>query len=538
MGCNEHSNAKVGNIVHRCEELKASLWLRHTSEYNYVNAYNLAVMSTLAYSRVDPNKTGNGVVETGDVADFYKKCAKKMKFSITNKEYGGATAVKPLFRYAKPTKKEDPLIEPNQEEWFVDTDEKNGNSTEAFFFVDDENAVLSVRGTAQMWTDGVLIDGDAAPVQIEGISGYFHRGFAEQAKTIMYNEGFEKFLPKAKSKKLFITGHSLGGAVATILAAYLKEQGCDPVLYTYGSPRVGNEGFVKAYSAITHYRHVYHRDPVPMIPTKRLFLSTHDMLNTSLLQTSFTTYAVISRYLNPEVGDYLHHGTLCQIAKVGSENMILPFESHGIVGDYVYEMLTQKLTAKKALILEREPEEYIMENGGTQAQQYLLEKQKNIDLSNISITDGIKDGPMVGDLDLVDVQDAYGKIRFSTSATDHFMKESYLPFFEKEIKRLWSIYENNGCKEIQWYASKRYDMALKSIEEKIKILKEKSVEAKQYNPSSHRTHKIRQMFHKQIHDLEAAKQEVLSYKQKKIGTKALYSLYTGDPELNTQLGTF
>ena len=47
MGCNEHSNAKVGNTVHSCEELKASLWLRHTREYSYVNGYNL----------LDPNNT-------------------------------------------------------------------------------------------------------------------------------------------------------------------------------------------------------------------------------------------------------------------------------------------------------------------------------------------------------------------------------------------------------------------------------------------------------------------------------------------------
>ena len=61
MGCNEHSSAKVGNTVHSCEELNASLWLRHTSEYSYVNAYNLAVMSTLVYSRVDPNKHGENI---------------------------------------------------------------------------------------------------------------------------------------------------------------------------------------------------------------------------------------------------------------------------------------------------------------------------------------------------------------------------------------------------------------------------------------------------------------------------------------------
>ena len=496
-------------------------------------------MSTLAYSRVRPPKAGEESV--GDVADFYTKCFKKFPFRIIKKESDGSTtSVKPLFRYAKTASKDTALIEKHERDWYVDTADgiTTGDSTEAFFWVDDKHAVLSVRGTSEMLVDAAAIDGDAVPVKIAGLEGYFHRGFATQAQTIMKNPGFGDFIDKAKSKKLFVTGHSLGGAVATILAAYLKEQGCDPLLYTYGSPRAGNESFVKAYSSIMHYRHVYHRDPIPMLPTKRLFVSTHDMVNIHILQAACTAYSVVRRYLNPDVGDYMHHGTLCQIAKVGSEDIILPFESHGIVGEHVYKMLTQKLTAKKALILNKEPAEYIMEHGGTQAQQYLLEKQQNMDLSKMNITDSVKDGPMVGNLDLVELQDAYGNINVQTSLTDHFMQNTYLPFFEKEIKRLWSIYENNGCKEVQWYAQRRYDIALKSIEEKIATLNEKSVEASKYNPSSYRTHKIEQMFQKQIHDLKAAKQEVLSYKKKKIGTKTLYSLYTGDPDLNMQLEKF
>jgi len=532
MGCDQFSNANVGNIIHSCEALKASLWLRHTKAYSYVNAYNLAVMATLAYSRVDPNKHGEGIVETGDVADFYDKCFQKMKFSVTNKEYGGATPVKPFFRYEKTKDKNDPLIEDHQDTWFVDTPEKHGNSTEAFFFVDDKHAVVSVRGTAQLWQDGAVIDGDAVPVQISPLKGYLHRGFATQAQTIIKDGAFRDFRDKAKSKKLFVTGHSLGAAVATILAAYLKEQGFDPLLYTYGSPRVGNETFVQAYSSITHYRHVYHRDPVPMVPTKRLFVSTHDMVNPTIFHTAYTTYSVIKRYMNPDIGDYVHHGTLCQIAKVGSEDMILPFESHGIVGEHIYRLLTRKLDAKKALILDKAPQEWIMERGGSEAQQYLLNKQRNLDAASQHLNDSVPDGAMVGETDLFELQDAWGKIDTNSCATDHFMKESYLPFFEKEIKRLWHIYTQNGCKELEWYAGKRYERALRAIEEKLKTLRYAQAH------SVNHLQKVQEMYRKQISDLEAAKQEVLSYKQKKIGTKALYSLYVGDPDLNMQLDKF
>lgn len=67
---------------------------------------------------------------------------------------------------------------------------------------------------------------------------------------------------------LVVTGHSLGGAVATIAAAHLRADGyvCD--LYTYGSPRVGNQGFVDFLDAQegSEYRITHYDDPVPRVP--------------------------------------------------------------------------------------------------------------------------------------------------------------------------------------------------------------------------------------------------------------------------------
>lgn len=70
------------------------------------------------------------------------------------------------------------------------------------------------------------------------------------------------------SYKLVITGHSLGGAVATLAAADLRSQGYAADLYTYGSPRVGNGAFaswVSAQSGITA-RVTHVNDPVPRLP--------------------------------------------------------------------------------------------------------------------------------------------------------------------------------------------------------------------------------------------------------------------------------
>jgi len=65
--------------------------------------------------------------------------------------------------------------------------------------------------------------------------------------------------------RIWVTGHSLGAAMAT-LAAY--EIGNVQALYTYGSPRVGNGPFAQAFSEadIAHYRFVHHKDVVPHVP--------------------------------------------------------------------------------------------------------------------------------------------------------------------------------------------------------------------------------------------------------------------------------
>jgi len=78
-------------------------------------------------------------------------------------------------------------------------------------------------------------------------------------------------------KKLFITGHSLGGALAVVTAARLA---LDPVagvnaVYTFGMPRPGSGKFGQSYNAsigMTTYRLVHGDDIVPTVaPTEMGF---------------------------------------------------------------------------------------------------------------------------------------------------------------------------------------------------------------------------------------------------------------------------
>ncbi|QDS76738.1 hypothetical protein FKW77_001301 [Venturia effusa] len=71
--------------------------------------------------------------------------------------------------------------------------------------------------------------------------------------------------------KLVVTGHSLGGAIATLAAAELRSSGIAIDLYTYGAPRVGNQKLVDyiqtpKQSQGENFRVTHYNDPVPRLP--------------------------------------------------------------------------------------------------------------------------------------------------------------------------------------------------------------------------------------------------------------------------------
>src|SRR5262249_49759647 len=73
-----------------------------------------------------------------------------------------------------------------------------------------------------------------------------------------------------KQKKVFVTGHSLGGALATLCALRLQKDGHgSPVVYTFASPRVGNDKFQAAFR-LTHRRWVNQNDLVTQLPPEIL----------------------------------------------------------------------------------------------------------------------------------------------------------------------------------------------------------------------------------------------------------------------------
>jgi pimeloyl-ACP methyl ester carboxylesterase len=71
----------------------------------------------------------------------------------------------------------------------------------------------------------------------------------------------------SSGKKIYLTGHSLGGAVALIWAEMLTGENAE--IYTFGCPRVGNDAFSESIK-IPHFRVVNGIDLITNLPPAHL----------------------------------------------------------------------------------------------------------------------------------------------------------------------------------------------------------------------------------------------------------------------------
>ena len=101
-----------------------------------------------------------------------------------------------------------------------------------------------------------------------GEGGEVHHGFLDAHESIIGD--LVKHLLAGHCKPIFVTGHSLGGALAILAALELKRQGfAIAQVYTFGQPRVGNGAFKSRYDGALGaqtFRVVYEEDIVPRVP--------------------------------------------------------------------------------------------------------------------------------------------------------------------------------------------------------------------------------------------------------------------------------
>jgi hypothetical protein len=173
------------------------------------------------------------------------------------------------------------------------------------FFHSDRRIVLTFRGSVTV--RDFIADGDPFqyslkdPTWIPNADGReksawigVHRGFHDYLfKKVTRSDGtsatkfdiilghLRSLLDEHEGFYVLVSGHSLGGALATLFSFYAACEDWVPAIYciSFASPRIGNIQLSRSFQKlecegrILHLRVVNNRDPVPLLPN-RLYLCT------------------------------------------------------------------------------------------------------------------------------------------------------------------------------------------------------------------------------------------------------------------------
>ena len=142
------------------------------------------------------------------------------------------------------------------------------DGAQAYLLTNGTITVLSFRGTEVTEKSDILADLKSGK-NLEACGGKVHVGFKGEINKLWPT--ISKVLADNPGN-LYVTGHSLGAAMATIAASRMQDR--VTALITFGSPRVGNAEFVKSLT-VDHYRVQNNCDDVTKVPFMLMGFAHH-----------------------------------------------------------------------------------------------------------------------------------------------------------------------------------------------------------------------------------------------------------------------
>ncbi|MFE4592776.1 lipase family protein [Streptomyces laurentii] len=149
--------------------------------------------------------------------------------------------------------------------------------TQAYTMAGDGMIVTAFRGTEPAQVRDWLTDSTTPPWPGPARTGFVHYGFAEALASVYPDVAETIGELRTNGQSLWFTGHSLGGALAMLVAARLDLE--DPHLqadgvYTFGQPRTCDRLLAGAYDGALQgrtHRFVHGNDIVPQLPPEPAF---------------------------------------------------------------------------------------------------------------------------------------------------------------------------------------------------------------------------------------------------------------------------
>ena len=197
----------------------------------------------------------------------------------------------------------------------VETFNSKATDTQAFLTRNKEFAVLAFRGTEVTKLTDIRIDVKASKAPV--LEGRVHSGFRLAYESVA--KDIEKNVLALDKLPLYLTGHSLGAALATVATQRMEHnpriRQTIAACYTFGSPRVGNNNYDRDFKSPI-YRVVNTTDIVTVIPLLTMgyihigdvrFLGSKDgdfRRGIPILRRMYFFFLTLVKSFSPVVGDH------------------------------------------------------------------------------------------------------------------------------------------------------------------------------------------------------------------------------------------